>query len=62
VTQFVRGAVFLAPLSLMHYYRPMDVLREQQGTLTHVVVLLGLTLVCWLVTLWRFAGRDILTA
>lgn len=62
VTQFAPDAAFLAPLSLMHYYQPMAVLREQQGTAWHVLVLLGLAAGCWLLALWRFTIRDILTA
>ncbi|MCO6435517.1 MAG: hypothetical protein J5J06_00330 [Phycisphaerae bacterium] len=62
VTQFAPVASFLAPLSIMHYYQPMAVLREQQGAISHVLILLSFALICWLVSLWRFATRDILTA
>jgi len=62
VTQFAAVSAFLAPLSLMHYYQPMAVLRGQYGPATDVLILLGFAVACWLLSLWRFTTREILTA
>jgi ABC-2 type transport system permease protein len=46
-------------LGLLHYYRPLLVVRSGEWPVRDLVVLLGLGLVLWTAGLWRFSRRDI---
>jgi ABC-2 type transport system permease protein len=49
----------LAPLGLLHYYRPLEAVRRGELATRDVMVLCGIAAVTWSVGLWRFARRDI---
>ena len=46
-------------LSVLTYFRPVDVVRAEQWPWLHMTVLLVMGGVSWLVGAWRFAHRDI---
>lgn len=46
-------------LSVLTYFRPVDVVRADHWPWPHISVLLTMGGVCWLVGAWRFAQRDI---
>ncbi|HEY3243030.1 MAG TPA: ABC transporter permease [Phycisphaerae bacterium] len=46
-------------LGLLHYYRPLAIVRSGALPWRDLFVLLGVALVAWLAGLWRFRRRDI---
>jgi len=46
-------------LGFLHYYRPVEALRDGTWPLRNLTVLGGITLLTWLLGLWRFSRRDI---
>ncbi len=49
-------------ISLLNYFRPVDVVRENQWPVVEMTVLFGIGLVGWLVGLMIFCRKDIPTA
>ncbi len=59
LAQLWSPAEHVAFLSILHYYKPLPVVRTGDWPLLNITVLLGLGAVFWSVGLWRFTRRDI---
>jgi len=57
--QFWSIAEQIALLGLLHYYRPLPIVRTGDWPVQDIAVLLGLGAVFWSAGLWRFTRRDI---
>jgi len=49
----------IAFMSLLHYYRPLPVVRAETLPTADIGVLAGVALLAWLIGLWYFRQRDI---
>lgn len=49
----------VSALGVLHYYRPLVVIRESGWPWWDMSVLVGAGIICWVIGAWRFAIRDI---
>lgn len=61
LAQFRESLRGLSRLSVLHYYRPLLILRDAAWPTFDLTVLLSIGATCWLAGAWIFARRDIRT-
>lgn len=59
LVQFWKPVQYIDWLSLLHYYKPLPIVRTGELPAASLAVLLGLGTTAWLIGWWRFARRDI---
>ncbi len=59
VAAFLPALEPLSILGILHYYRPVDIVREAELPMRDLTVLLIGAAVAWLLGLWRYCTRDI---
>lgn len=62
IEPFIESIKHIRFLGLLNYFRPVDVVRTGQWPVSSMIVLVGLSMVCWTIGLITFSRRDIPTA
>lgn len=62
VEPFIKTLDMISFVGVMHYFRPVDVVRANEWPVGNIVVLLAIGIVAWVVSLFVFIRRDIPTA
>ena len=62
VEAFIEAIQRIRFIGMLSYFRPVDVVRNGEWPITHMFVLLGIAITCWVVGLVVFCKKDIPTA
>jgi len=59
VEPFIKNLSAISFVGVMHYFRPVDVVRANEWPVGNIAVLLSAGVVCWIASLIVFSRRDI---